>query len=83
MDWITLQRSENRILPEKIPNTSPGFIGTMGNTLTSLEMPGWIDIKNDLFVPDSIYASSVSRFGVPSVDVAMQFLVSFQASSSL
>jgi hypothetical protein len=64
-------------LPEKRPNGSPGDMGTIGNTLTSLLTPDRIKIKNDLFVPDSMYASSVSRFGVLLVEVAVHLLVSF------
>jgi hypothetical protein len=54
MDWATLQPSENRILLEKIPKRSPRDIGTIGKTLINLSMLGRIDIKNDLFVPDSM-----------------------------
>jgi hypothetical protein len=56
---------------------------TIGKTLNSLSTPGQIDIKNDLFVSDSMQASSVSRFRVLLVEVAVQLLVSFQEASSL
>ena len=42
--------SEDRILPEKMPNILPGHTGTMGKTVTSLSASGRIDMKNDLLV---------------------------------
>jgi hypothetical protein len=83
MDWAILQCSENRTLPEKTLKRSPGDIGIIGKTLTSLLEPGRIEIKNDLFVPDSIQASSMSRVCVLLVEVAVQLLLSFQDASSL
>jgi hypothetical protein len=71
-------------LPEKIPNRSPGNTGTIGQTLTNFSALCRFDTKNDLFVPDSMYVSSVSRFGLLSVEVAMQLLVSlYDAAFSL
>jgi hypothetical protein len=70
-------------LPEKIPKRSPRNTGTIGKTLTSFSALGRINTKNDLFVPDFMYVSSVSRFGLLLVKVAIQLLVSLYDASSL
>jgi hypothetical protein len=70
-------------LLEKIPKRSLRNTGIIGKTLTSFSALGRIDTKNDLFVPDFMYVSFVSRFGLLSVEVAMQLLISlYDASSS-
>ena len=62
---------------KKILKRSLKDIRIIGNTLSSLLTLSRTNIKNDLFVPDFIYASSISRFRVLLVKVAVHLLVSF------
>ncbi len=56
---------------EKILKKSPRNTGTIGKTLTSFSALGRINIKNDLFVPNSIYVFFISRFRLLLVKVAI------------
>jgi hypothetical protein len=58
-------------LLEKIFKRLPGNIGIIGKTLTSFSALGRIDIKKDLFVPDSMYVFFISCFGLLLVEVAI------------
>ncbi len=56
---------------EKIPKRSPSNTGIIEKILTSFSALGRINTKNDLFVPDFIYVSSISRFRLLLVKVAI------------